>query len=254
MNFSKEKGYNSLCFENLINDFIENMITEVKILGWWLLFGGSHILGSSLPIRTFIIRKLGTWGFKCIYSLVAILTFVPLCSVYFSERHAGPLLFVPNYGMQMATEVIMFFAIIILMQGLATSNPMTTRAELTGRFRSNPIGIQRVTRHPQNFSFALFGFAHLLSNPFVGDWLFFGGFIIYAIISAAHQDRRTLAIGPEESIEFQQKSSALPFRKIIAGKQIIALGEYNIPALFLSVGFFVFLKLYHAKIFGGFGA
>ena len=51
-------------------------------------------------------------------------------------------------------------------------------------------GIQRITRHPGNFAFALFGIGHMLSSPRVGDWIFFGGFVVYGIVSSMHQDRR----------------------------------------------------------------
>ena len=35
-----------------------------KVGMWWLLFGGTHVLGSSVPVRTRLIRALGLQGFK----------------------------------------------------------------------------------------------------------------------------------------------------------------------------------------------
>ena len=223
-----------------------------KILLWWLLFGATHIGGSSLPVRGFLIRRLGLMGFKVLYSVVALATFIPLCSVYFGNKHAGPLLFLPDSGLKLATQILMLLALIVLGQSLATKSPMTTLAEMTGRFGGRARGIQRVTRHPQNFAFALFGLAHMLSNPFVGDWIFFGGFLIYGLLSALHQDKRTLISGRKEVLEFQAETSIMPFAAILAGKQRLALKEYNKIELLISILFFVVLRLLHNRLFGGY--
>ena len=145
------------------------------------------------------------------------------------------LLYKPGYALQLATQLLMLLAFIVLGQSMATTSPMTTLAEMTDRFRGQARGIQRLTRHPQNFAFALFGFSHLLSNPYVGDWIFFGGFIVYGLLSALHQDRRTLATGPIEVRQFQANTSVIPFRAILEGKQRLAVDEYNALALVLAI-------------------
>jgi uncharacterized membrane protein len=192
-------------------------------------------------------------GFKGLYSFVALATFIPLCYVYFINKHAGMLFYEPSYGLQLATQVMMLLTLIVFGQSLATKNPMTTLSEMTGKFRDRAWGIQRVTRHPQNFAFALFGFSHMLSNPYTGDWIFFGGFIVYGLVSALHQDRRTLATGPQEVQQFQANTSVMPFRAILAGKQSLAIAEYNGIALVLSILCFAVLKFLHGRLFGGFG-
>lgn len=229
------------------------MKSEEMILFWWLMFGGSHIIGSSTPVRTFVIRRIGTLGFKSIYSLVALVTFIPLCYVYFTHKHAGYLFYTSGYSINLLAQFLMLAAIIVLLQGLVTANPMTTLAEFSGKVVRNGKGIQRVTRHPQNFAFALFGLAHLLANPYVGDWIFFGGFIVYGSVSAMHQDRRLLATGPVQVKQFLADTSAIPFASILAGKQRLAPGEYNPPALAAAVVLFILLRLLHPMLFGGFG-
>ena len=230
------------------------MKSTALILFWWLMFGGTHIIGSSIPVRTFVIRRIGNLGFKGVYSLVALATFIPLCYFYSNHRHAGYLLYNSGYFLQLLAQLLMLAAFIILLQGFVSANPMTTYAELSGKFLSSGQGIQRVTRHPQNFAFGVFGLAHLLVNPYVGDWIFFGGFIVYGIASALHQDRRQLATGPEEIKQFLADTSAIPFAAIISGKQRLALDEYYPPALVASVVIFILLRLLHPMLFGGFGS
>ena len=229
------------------------MSAETKILLWWFLFAGTHIVGSSVPVRTFLIGKLGNPGFKGVYSLVSFSTFVPLCYIYASHKHAGAFLFSPPSSMRLVAGVLMLLAIIVLAQGLSTPSPLTTQAEMSDMFPSRARGIQRITRHPLNFAFAIFGAADMLSNTFVGDWIFFGGFVIYGLLSAIHQDRRTFASGREAIAQFQSETSVLPFGAILRGTQRLAFGEYNIGALLVSIVLFGLLWYFHPSIFGGYG-
>ena len=202
------------------------MQSEATILFWWLMFGTTHIIGSSIPVRNFFISRIGTLGFKIIYSLVGLATFVPLCYVYFNNRHAGYFIYNSGYVIELLAHFIMLGAIIVLLQALVTANPMTTIVELSGKVVRSSQGIQRITRHPQNFAFGLFGLAHMLANPYVGDWIFFGGFIIYGILSSSHQDRRMLATGTAAVKQFLADTSAVPFGAIIKGKRRLARGDY----------------------------
>ncbi|KPJ98184.1 MAG: hypothetical protein AMJ60_09190 [Desulfobacterales bacterium SG8_35] len=229
------------------------MINAAAIFFLWLVFAGTHIIGSSIPVRTVLIRRIGQLGYKGLYTLVALATFIPLCYFYFTHKHAGYLLYTSGSFINLLAQLLMLGAIIVLLQGFVTANPMTTMTELTGRVVRSGHGIQRLTRHPQNFAFAIFGLAHLLANPYVGDWIFFGGFIVYGIVSAVHQDRRQLATGSEHLKQFLTDTSAMPGAAIISGKQRLGLDEYNPPALVAAIVIFILLKLWHPMLFGGFG-
>jgi uncharacterized membrane protein len=230
------------------------MKNSALILFWWFLFGGTHIVGSSLPVRNLMIRRIGRLGFKTLYTLLALATFTGLCYFFFRHKHAGYHLYNAGYLLQLLANFLMLAAFIILLQGLVTSNPMTTLAELSRRYVSSGQGIQRITRHPQNFAFGLFGLAHLLANPYVGDWIFFGGFIVFGFAGSIHQDRRQRATGPREIQKFLADTSAMPFLAIIKGKQRLGLDEYYPPALVAAIVLFILLKLLHPMLFGGFKA
>lgn len=229
------------------------MGAEAKILLWWLLFGGTHILGSALPVRRPLIRALGLQGFKGVYSLVSLATFIPLVWVYFKSQSAGEALFVPIPGAIWVSQVLMFIALVVLVQGYTTPSPIGTQAEMTGEYSSDVLGIQRVTRHPAGWGYALFGMAHCLVLPWTGDLLFFGGWIVFSLASTLHQDARSRKEGPAELQRFQDQTSWLPFGAILSGRQKLALGELNRVPLIVSVVTFVVLRLFHGRIFGGFG-
>ena len=80
------------------------------------------------------------------------------------------------------------------------------------------------------------------------------GFVVYGVLSAVHQDKRTLATGREEVKRFQSDTSFVPFGAILAGKQQLAVAEYNRAAFAVSAIVFILLRVFHERIFGGFGA
>lgn len=225
-------------------------MASASILFWWLLFAGTHLGGSSPALRTPLIRRLGLLGFKGIYTLIALATFIPLCSVYARQKHAGALLFVPDSSLLAATEALMLVALVVLTQGIARPGPMSTQVEMDGRFTKEARGIQRVTRHPQNLAFVLFGFSHLLVNPFSADLIFFGGFVVFGITSAILQDRRQRISGIPEIRQYLAETSALPFAAIVTGRQRLAVKEYSRTALVAALLLFVVLQIFHPRIFG----
>jgi len=227
------------------------MSGELKILCCWLLFGGTHILGSAAAVRAFLIRRLTLGGFKALYSAVALATFVPLVLTYAENEHAGASLFMPPTGSGSLAQGLMQLSLIVLVQGLVTVNPLTTLAEMSGSLGSGARGIQRVTRHPQILAFVLFGVAHVMVNPFVADWIFFGGFVLYGLFAAAHQDARMRATGSVEAKSLLKETSAIPFAGILAGRQRLAIGEFSFLGFVLAVVLFVALRHFHGALFGG---
>jgi uncharacterized membrane protein len=103
-----------------------------------------------------------------------------------------------------------------------------------------------------NTAFALFGLAHMLSNPTAGDWIFWGGFVVYAILSAIHQDRRVLVSGPEEFRVFYEESSFLPFLAVLRRRQRLALDEIRWIAVAVAIALFGLIRWLHPVVIGGF--
>jgi len=228
------------------------MSIELQLLILWVLFGGTHILGSTVPIRERLIASLGLVGFKVLYSLVSLATFVPLVWVFWGNRHEGEVLFDPSPANPHITETLMLFSFVFLARAHATPNPATSLAELSGRFASHPRGIHRITRQPLNTGFGLFGLAHMISNPTVGDWVFWGGWVVYAVLSAIHQDRRLLATGPPEFKSFYAETSFVPFAAVLQGRQKIAFREISWGAVGLAIAAMVLVRWLHPMLIGGF--
>jgi uncharacterized membrane protein len=221
------------------------------VLFFWMLFAGTHLGLSSLAVRRPLIKVMGLRGFKSAYTLVALGTFIPLLVVYFRNKHAGPVLFTPGPGVRLLAEALMLVAIVVLAQGLATSSPIGTQADLQPAPYRGPRGIQRITRHPLNLAFGMFGVAHCLANPVAGDWIFFGGFTLFALVSAWHQDAR-LRYGASEGVGvYLRETSYWPFAAVVSGRQRIAIGEFRPVALLVAFVAYAALRNLHPRLFGG---
>ncbi len=228
------------------------MDVEIRLLIGWFLFGGSHVFLSALPVRTRLIRWVGLGGFKGLYSLVAFVTLFWLSWTYWFHRHQGAQIFARPDWLRHVTELIVLCAIVVLGLAHASKNPATTRAEMSGDYASSARGIHRITRHPQGLAFFLFGLGHMVSNPKTGDWCFFAGFPVFAVLSAIHQDQRLLEDGPPEFRAFYAETSFIPFAAILRGRQRLVLSEIRLRAVLISLGVGIVVRVLHPYIFGGF--
>lgn len=231
-----------------------DMTIEAQLASWWLLFAGTHIIGSSLPVRKWAIGRLGLMGFKALYSVVSFATFGPLVWVLWFGRHAGPALFTPVAGATFMAEVLMLAALMIHAQGYATLNPMSSVAEIKGKTKRRAVGIQRITRHPVNMGLALFGLAHCLTNPYLGDLIFWGGFPLFSMTSAWTQDTRLLETNREHFEPFMRETSILPFWAILTGRQTLVWSELKVVPAVLGIVVFGLLRWAHPHLIGGFAS
>ena len=224
-----------------------------SIAYWWFLFAATHMIGSSVPVRTGLIKHLGRLGFRLLYSVIAIATFVPLCRAFAAAKGTGGLLFTPDPALHAVTYVLVVLAFIVLLQALATPTPMSLQSDFSGAVVDEARGIHRVTRHPMNWAFILFAVGHLVVNPYGADLLFWGGFILYGVASAIHQDRRLLTEGRSGFGPFYLQTSLVPFWAMIRGRQRLGLGEYNGGAVVVALVAAAALRWFHTDLFGGFG-
>ena len=124
----------------------------------------------------------------------------------------------------------------------------------TGFFNRTPMGmissskeakgIVRITRHPMNMAFAIFAFAHLMTNRMLGDWIFFGGFILFAYFGSLHQDRKKAA----KLEDFYKVTSIIPFAAILAGRQQIKWGEISKTGAIVGVVAALGIRLLHPSM------
>jgi uncharacterized membrane protein len=223
------------------------MRETLLVLVGWLLFGGSHLLLSHGGIRENLRRRLTPMGFNGIYALVALPAFWVLVTSYFYHRHAGPRLWDLRTSPPALhfVELIMLLSFFLMIASFAMPSP--TSMDPRGRFEVR--GLLRITRHPFLMGAALFGLAHCLPNGYPSDLAFFGGFTVFALAGAYHQDARKRREAAAEHQPFFEQTSVLPFAAILQGKQPLVVRDLPWVAGLLGVALALVIRWYHAKWF-----
>jgi len=208
------------------------MNAAVWIIFWWGMFAGTHMVLSSLAVRTRLISRLGEKPFLGLYSLIAFATFIPLVSVYFDNRHAGGLVWnlVAVPGVRHLAMLLAVIGIALILP--AVLHPSPALAGIKQAWASR--GLTRITRHPLFMGIALWALSHMLLNGVVTDLLFFGGLLVFSLVGAARQDMRKRVTDPERLAAFFAETSFWPFAAILAGRNRIAWSE--LPWLTLVIG------------------
>ena len=211
----------------------------------WLAFTVTHVGLSSARVRPRLVSALGETGFLGLYSLVAFAIFVPLVWLYFASKHAGGALWLLPRGRALTWTVYgcMGVAFVLLVSSFLRPSP---GGVVPGD--ATPHGVYRITRHPMVMAFVVFALAHLLPNGWTADVAFFGGFAAFALIAAAHQDRRKLASGPAGYRAFHDATPFLPF----TGRETLkGLRELSPLAVVGGLGLAAVIRYFHASWFGG---
>ena len=206
----------------------------------------SHLLLSHGEIRAQLAGRLGEWPFRGLYSLVSFLTFGPAAVLWWQNRHLGPVLWEFNPWVERGVAlVLMLLAIELFVLMLANPSPASM---MPGN--NEPHGILRVTRHPMNMSFALFGLAHLFANGALGDVAFFSMFVLVGLLGPFHMDARLKKSRGEDFAEFLRQTSVIPFVAIARGRTTFKADEISFPLFVIGVLIFVALVIFHGRLFG----
>jgi len=220
------------------------MSPTLAVTLWWVAFAGAHVVLSSLPVRGRLIARMGARGFQGFYSLVVLVLFVPLVWTYATHKHTGPLLWsVP------LTPAVRW----VLYVGIATAFVLVVASFMTPSpagmvpTKMAPRGVLRITRHPFVMGTALWALIHMAINGFATDVAFFGGFVVFALVGARHQDARKIATGVPGYREFCDATPFIPF----TGRETLrGLGEM-LPAAAIGVLVTAVVRHYHSSLFGG---
>lgn len=216
----------------------------------WLAFGGSHLLLSSAGLRARLHGLLGAQGFRGLYSLVALASFVPLVWVFAEHPRSGPLLWTrlgpPAVALWLNHLLMALCCVLVVAAVLPGSAAPSSLAAPQAPI--GPRGILRITRHPLLVGFACFGLAHLLVNGALGDVLFFLGFPLFAWVGARHQDARLARQRPGYAA-LVAETSFVPFAAIVTGRQRLVVRELPLFAVAAGLLLFLVLRSWHDALF-----
>jgi uncharacterized membrane protein len=156
----------------------------LQLLLGLVLFLGIHSLQSLAPqVRQDGIVRWGALGFKAVYATISLLGLYLLVQGYGQARLDPVVLWTPPRGMQHATILLMWLAMVLLVASYVPGNHIKAKM-----------------RHPMTLSVKVWALGHLLSNGNLADVLLFGGFLVWSVLvfrAARKRDRQNLHSAPE---------------------------------------------------------
>jgi uncharacterized membrane protein len=220
---------------------------------WWplgvglVLFVLGHLAMSSAPLRGPIVARVGEGGFQGLYSILA---FVGLGLVVWGYALAPyVLLFEPPKWTRWIPNLVMPIAYTLLVMGYTTPSP--TVAGMSNRAGAGPVGIQRITRHPALWGFALWGLAHVPANGDLKSSLVFLGIAFLSFAGMVHIDLRRAARADDEAwARFEQQTSVVPFAAIASGRQKLVLAELGLWRVALGLAGWAVMLALHRWLLG----
>jgi uncharacterized membrane protein len=203
------------------------MSPTLSILLLWVAFTATHLGLASVKIEPRLRARIGDAAFLGLYSVVALALFVPLVSIYFGNRHAGPWLWTVQVGplLRALLYLGMTLGMVLAVGALLRPSP----ASIVPGGSAEARGVYRVTRHPLVLGLAIVWALHLIPNASTADVAFFGGFLLFSLAGAWHQDARKLHGGDPALQEFIATTSFLPFGRGFGGLA-------DLPPLVLALG------------------
>ena len=196
-------------------------------------------------IRTRLVGKIGEIGFRIAYAVTSVIAIMMLVQAW-EAAVAMPLWTAPAW-LRLILALIMLPAFLFFAAGLLR-NPTAVGGEaLAGQ---QVRGIQRITRHPMLWSFALWALVHVIGNGDLASLIFFGTFAVSAFLGMPSIDRKLAARSPEAAARLRSETSILPFGAIIAGRNRLVLAEIGWLAPLLALIGWAAMLHFHARFFG----
>jgi uncharacterized membrane protein len=178
-------------------------------------FVGTH-LALSHPLRTRLVQNVGEAGFTGIYSIVAAATLLRMILAWRAIDVSVPLWIAPDWWWPVASAIMLVASILLV--GSFIRNPAFPHPGGAKRAAGPVKGVFAITRHPMNWSVALWALVHLslwLSPKILVVAL---GMLVLAIAGSIGQDRKKRSIIGKPWQDYEARTSFAPFGALLAGR------------------------------------
>jgi uncharacterized membrane protein len=184
----------------------------VLVLGL-VVFLGVHVLTTLRERRAALIKALGEWPYKGLYSVASIVGLLLIAKGFGMYYNAGPIdVWNPPTWTRHITEALMLPAVILI-----------AAAYLQGH-------IKQTVKHPMLVGVKTWAVAHLVANGDLGGIILFGSVLAWAVYDGITLKRRTDPDGPP----IPQGGLANDIAAVIVG--LILYGAFFFPFHTFVVG------------------
>lgn len=189
-----------------------------------IAFVGSHF-ALSHPLRAPLVGALGENGFRALYSLVALVTFVWAVVAFRAVGPSGPVLWYAMGDIGWAVATLVMLVASVLLAGSFVGNPALPAPGAASLAARGPHGVFHVTRHPMMWSFALWAATHLLLSPTARQIVMAGAIGLLALVGAHLQDRKKEGLMGEAWAGWEAQTSYWPrFGKLVRAGPVAWIG------------------------------
>lgn len=206
----------------------------------WLLL---HIGVPGTRLRDLLVRRLGETPFRGAFAVVAVAAIVFLARAY-DRAETAPLWAAPDW-LRWLLAAAMLPAFILLVAAFITPNP-------TGGAQPGiaPRGVVRLTRHPMLWSFAIWATVHIIGNGDSASLLFFGTFLLTALIGMPSIDGKLARRAPQAWSAFAATTSIVPGAAILSGRNRLVLAEIGWKAPLAGTVLWIAMLAIHPHVIG----
>ena len=215
-------------------------LTDSHLIMVGLLLGFAVAHSGLAALRSRAEAIIGPRLYRVIFALVSIPFATILIIYFFNHRYDGLQLWrvqeVP--GVQSTVWILSAISFIFLYP--ATFNLLEIAAVQKPQVYLFETGIIRITRHPQMVGQIIWCVAHTLWLGTTFTLVTSLGLIAHHLFAVWHGDRRLAARYGEAFEKVKARTSIIPFKAIIDGRQTIKWQEYLRPA-YIGVAAFVMI-------------
>jgi len=211
-----------------------------------LIWLGIHFGIAGTRLRDGLVAGIGEAPFRGLFSLLSILAIVFLVRAW-SAAPTTPLWDAPAW-LRWLLIAVMLVAFVLFVASVSQRNPTMISGEAA--MAQPPRGIQRITRHPMLWSFALWAAVHIIGNGDSAAIVFFGAFLVTSLAGMPSIDTKLARRNPATWRELAAATSIVPFAAIAQGRNRFVPGEIGwLPPVIGVVAWAVVLYL-HPWLFG----
>jgi uncharacterized membrane protein len=158
----------------------------LMILGLLIFLGAHSVRVFAEPWRTRTVQRIGPNAWKGAYSVLSIVGFVLIVYGFGLARQAPTLLWVPPVWTRHLAALLVLPALILLVAAYVPGN------QIKGRLH-----------HPMVLGVKTWALSHLIANQMLHEFIMFGAFLVWAVLSyraARARDRAAGTVYPAGSL------------------------------------------------------
>lgn len=215
-----------------------------------IFFLGIHLLVAGTRLRDVIVKRVGEQVYVLGFTFASIGGLIWMGWSFTFDKNSQILWVRPDW-LPHAGGFIILIAFLFVIIGIMTPGPTSVQGDsMLKKGDEAATGILRITRHPFLWGAAIWAAFHLSVNGDVPSTVFFGTFLVLALLGTRSIDAKRKRANGEDWDAFVAKTSNIPFGAILTGRNTLNLKEIGLVRVVAAVVAFGIILYGHGWLFG----